>query len=174
MPVRSSILQLPTEVKEWLDQNLIENNFSGYEALSNVLAEKGYSISKSSIHRYGKDFESSLAAVKLATEQAKAIVESSPDNEGNMNEALIRLVQQKSFEVLTKLESDDSKALANIGQMVSSLAKSSVTVKKYAAEIRAKIEEKFKTLEAASTTGKNGLDQETLRRVREEIYGIVA
>ncbi|MFA5596877.1 MAG: DUF3486 family protein [Pusillimonas sp.] len=174
MPIRSSVLQLPPEVKEWLDQNLIESNFSGYEALSDALSEKGYSISKSSIHRYGKDFEASLAAIKLATEQAKAIVESSPDNEGNMNEALIRLVQQKSFEVLTKLEPDDGKALANIGNMVSSLAKSSVAVKKYAAEIKSKIEEKFKILETASTSGKSGLDQETLRRVREEIYGIVA
>jgi DNA anti-recombination protein RmuC len=173
MAVRSSVLQLPPEVKEWLDQNLIESNFSGYQALSEALEEKGYSVSKSSIHRYGKGFESSLAAVKLATEQAKAIVESSPDNEGAMNEALIRLVQQKSFEVLTKLESDDNKALTNIGHMVSSLAKSSVTVKKHAAEIRAKVEEKFNSLEEASKMGKDGLHQETLRRIREEIYGII-
>lgn len=174
MPERSLVAQLPQEIKEWLDKALVQGSFSGYEALSEALKEKGFNISKSSIHRYGQCFEDNLAALKLATEQAKAIVESSPDDEGNMNEALIRLVQQKSFQILTQLEIDDDKKLASIGHMVSSLTKSSVAVKKYAAEVRNKIEAKFKTLETESKSGKAKLDQETLRRVREEIYGIVS
>lgn len=173
MPERSLVTQLPSEVKEWLDKALIEGNFSGYEALSETLRQKGFSISKSSIHRYGKDFESNLAALKLATEQAKAIVESSPDEEGNMNEALIRLVQQKSFQILTRLEEDDGKALANIGHMVSALSKSSVAVKKYASEVKVRVQAKLNTMEADARTGKNKLDAETLRQVREEIYGII-
>ncbi len=171
MPPRSSVLALPPEVKEWLDKCLVEGNFSGYEALSEALKEKGYSISKSAIHRYGKDFEESLAAVKIATEQAKAIVEGSPDSEGHMNEALIRLVQQKSFEVLMKLESCDTKDLASLGHMVGAISKSSVAVKKHAESIKAKMQEKFDALEKSSS--KSGLDKETLRRIREEIYGIV-
>ena len=173
MPERSLVAQLPADVKEWLDKALVDGNFSGYEVLSEALKEKGYSISKSSIHRYGKEFEASLAAVKLATEQAKAISECSPDDAGNMNEALMRLVQQKSFEALTKLESGDIKSLASIGKMTSSLAKSSIAVKKYAAEVRAKIAAKFDEIEKRNSNSKSGIDSETLRKIREEIYGIV-
>ncbi|HQB82745.1 MAG TPA: DUF3486 family protein, partial [Candidatus Rifleibacterium sp.] len=53
MPARSAVTTLPTEVKEWLDKCLVESDFSGYEALSAALAEKGFQISKSSLHRYG-------------------------------------------------------------------------------------------------------------------------
>lgn len=174
MPERSLVLKLPAEVKSWLDKALIDGNFSGYEALSEALKEKGYSISKSSIHRYGKEFEENLAAIKLATEQAKAIVESSEDDAGNMNEALLRLVQQKAFQVLTKLETDDVKSLTSLGQMAGNIAKSSVAVKKYASDVKARISAKLAELEEKSADRKNGLDADTLRKIREEIYGIMA
>lgn len=170
MPERSLVAQLPPEVKEWLDKALIEGNFSGYETLSEALQLKGFSISKSSIHRYGKDFESNLAALKIATEQAKAIVESSPDEEGNMNEALIRLVQQKSFQILTRLEEDDGKALANIGHMVSALSKSSVAVKKYASEVKAKTIQAAEAVEKVAKKG--GLTDAAVAEIRSKILGI--
>lgn len=170
MPERSLVAQLPPEVKEWLDKALIEGNFSGYESLSEALQQKGFSISKSSIHRYGKDFESNLAALKIATEQAKAIVESSPDEEGNMNEALIRLVQQKSFQILTRLEEDDGKALANIGHMVSALSKSSVAVKKYASEVKAKTIQAAEAVEKVAKKG--GLTDAAVAEIRSKILGI--
>ena len=170
MPERSLVAQLPAEVKGWLDKALIDGNFSGYEALSEALEDKGFSISKSSIHRYGKEFEDNLAALKLATEQAKAIVESSPDDEGNMNEALIRLVQQKSFQVLTKLEAGDDKALTNIGHMVSSLTKSSVAVKKYAAEVKTRTIQAAEAVEKVAKKG--GLSEEAVQVIRSQILGI--
>lgn len=170
MPERSLVAQLPPEVKEWLDKALIEGNFSGYETLSEALQLKGFSISKSSIHRYGKDFESNLAALKIATEQARAIVESSPDEEGNMNEALIRLVQQKSFQILTRLEEDDGKALANIGHMVSALSKSSVAVKKYASEVKAKTIQAAEAVEKVAKKG--GLTDAAVAEIRSKILGI--
>lgn len=173
MPERCLVKQLPPEVKEWLDKALVDGNFSGYETLSEALKEKGYSISKSSIHRYGVKFEQSLAAIKLATEQAKAIAECSPDDEGNMNEALMRLIQQKSFEALTKLESDDVKSLTSLGLMAGNLAKSSIAVKKYASDVKARIAAKFDEIEKESKAGKSGITSEALKKIREEIYGIV-
>ena len=58
--------------------------------------------------------------------------------------------------------------------MTSNLAKSSIAVKRYASEVKAKIEAKFDEIEKESRKEKSGLDGETLRRIREEIYGIVA
>jgi len=46
MPPRSKVAALPPEVKAWLDQSLVENNFGGYEQLSAELELRGYSIGK--------------------------------------------------------------------------------------------------------------------------------
>ena len=74
MPPRSKVAALPPEVKEWLDKALVENNFGGYELLAAELKGKGYEISKTGLHRYGQQFEDRLNALKIATEQARAVV----------------------------------------------------------------------------------------------------
>lgn len=174
MPSRSKVVSLPQDVKDWLDKYLVDSNFSGYEALSEALAEKGYQISKSSLHRYGSNFEKSLEAIKLSTEMAKAVVEACPDDENQFGEALTRLVQQKSFEVLTKMEiSPEDVKLADLGRMVASVNRSAVETKKYAAEVRQKIEKKFAEMETKKSNGKAIFDAKTLQKVREEIYGII-
>ena len=100
MPPRSKVASLPKSVKTWFDKALVENNFSDYEALAEELASRGFSISKSALHRYGQDFESKLSALKIASEQARAVVAAAPDEEGAVNEALMRLVQEHLFKLL--------------------------------------------------------------------------
>ncbi|MFA5826160.1 MAG: DUF3486 family protein [Gallionellaceae bacterium] len=136
MPPRSKIQQLPDKVKQWLDQSLIEGNFSGYELLEKELAKHGFQIGKSSINRYGQEFEQRLHALKLATEQAKAISESIPDDAGAMNDALIRLVQQKAFDALLKME--EGAPLKEMGLMVSRLSNATVKQKQWALQVQAK------------------------------------
>jgi len=171
MPKRSSITTLPKAVKEWLDKSLVESEFSGYEALSAALSEKGFSISKSSLHRYGSEFEESLQAIKLSTEMAKAVVEACPDNANDFGEALTRLVQQKSFEVLTKMEVDPQKVkLTDLGKMVSLVNRSSIDIKKYAAEVKAKTIEAAKEIEKVAKKG--GLSDEAVQAIRKQILGI--
>ncbi|WP_369599783.1 phage protein Gp27 family protein, partial [Klebsiella variicola] len=50
MPPRSKVAALPAKVKEWLDNSLMESNFSGYEALAAELERRGFSIGKSALH----------------------------------------------------------------------------------------------------------------------------
>ncbi|PKL44331.1 MAG: terminase [Candidatus Riflebacteria bacterium HGW-Riflebacteria-1] len=171
MPARSSIVTLPTEVKEWLDKSLVDGNFSGYEALAEAIQAKGYSISKSSLHRYGKNFEDTLAAVKMATEQAKVLVDACPDEQGNLNDALIRLVQQKAFQVLNKLDADKCDLdLDDLGHMIGSLSKASTTVKKYAADVKKRTVEAAKDVETVAKKG--GLTDEAVQAIRSKILGI--
>jgi len=47
MARRSSIDGLPEDVRRWLERALAESNFSGYQALEEMLREKGYQIGKS-------------------------------------------------------------------------------------------------------------------------------
>lgn len=173
MPKRSSVAQLPADVKAWLDTALVGSGFSGYEALASSLSEKGFAISKSAIHRYGTDFEATMAAARAVTEQAKALVAACPDDDGAINDALIRMVQQKAFEVLAELQADPAKIkLTALGDMVANLSRSSVTVKKYMADTKKRAAAAAEKVE--SLVKKSGLTPDAVQAIRREILGIPA
>ncbi len=98
MARRSSIDGLPEEVRRWLERALAENNFSGYVALEDMLRERGYSISKSAIHRYGQKIERRFAAIKASTEAARFLTEGAADDQDARSEAVIAMVQTEMFE----------------------------------------------------------------------------
>ena len=172
MGKKSTVDTLPRAVKEWLDHTLVESNFSGYQLLAEELKGRGYEISKSAIHRYGQDFEKRLQTLKLATEQAKAIVDSSPDDEGAVSEALMRLVQEKLFQVMLEFQVDPDKPLniASAAKAVAELSRATVNQKKWQAEVRARAEAAAANVEKIAKKG--GLSAESVEQLRREILGI--
>lgn len=62
MPRISTPLTLPGEIRQWLDTKLIDTSFSNYRLLSAELKSKGYDVSKSALHRYGKTLKGKLLA----------------------------------------------------------------------------------------------------------------
>lgn len=172
MGKKSTVDTLPRAVKEWLDRTLVESNFSGYQLLAEELKGRGYEISKSAIHRYGQDFEKRLQTLKLATEQAKAIVDSSPDDEGAVSEALMRLVQEKLFQVMLEFQVDPDKPLniASAAKAVAELSRATVNQKKWQAEVRARAEAAAANVEKIAKKG--GLSAESVEQLRREILGI--
>ena len=183
MARRSSVETLPEEVRRWLGQALQENNFSGYQALEAALRERGYVISKSAIHRFGQKIERRFAAIKASTEAARLLTEGAADDQDARSEAVIALVQTELFEAIINLqEADDEDVdaggritlLSKAAKNIATLARASVTVKKFRAEVKAQLEAKLNALEVESRSGSGRrFDAETLRIVREEIYGIV-
>lgn len=140
MPARSKVDLLPEDVRQALEQRLIAQSFSGYESLADYLAEQGFEIAKSSLHRWGTRFEDRVRALKIATDQAKAICEASPDDDGAMTDALMRLTQEKLFGVLLDLEVDpETVELPKLARAIADLSRGSVTLKRYQSEVRAKI-----------------------------------
>lgn len=176
MPARSRVLELPKELRDWLDQALIANGFSDYKQLAGALEVQGHKIGKSSLQRYGSVLEQRLHTLKVATDQANAIVKASPDDEGAMSEALIRLTQQQLFDVLLNLQVDpETINLPKLTKSIADLARSSVTTKRYAAEARAAAREELlreqrEKLEAMPNKG--GVTAETKAAIREAL-GIV-
>lgn len=148
MPKRSKVDTLPRELKEWLDAELLRRGFADYVQLAADLQAKGAELSKSAIHRYGSKFEQRMAQLKVSTEQARAVVAASPDDEGAMNEALIRLTQDKLFGVLVDLDVDpESVNITKITKSIADLARSSITQKKWQIEVRTKAAERMKAVE---------------------------
>lgn len=176
MPARPKVAALPQELRAWLDQALISNGFADYKQLAGALAAQGHHVGKSSLQRYGTVLERRLATLKVATDQAKAIVAASPDDEGAMNEALIRLTQEKLFSVLLEMDVDPTTVnLVKLTKSIADVARSSVTTKRYAAEAKDAarqelLEEQRKALEAMPAKG--GVTPETKAAIREAL-GIV-
>ncbi|WP_447588663.1 DUF3486 family protein [Aquipseudomonas campi] len=168
MPPRSKVTLLPPEVKAWLDQALVENNFSGYEQLSAELAGRGYDIKKSALGEYGKSFEERLANLKMASEQAKAMVAAAPDDEGAVNEALIRLVQENIY--VSLMARDGKIAPEKAAKAVSELSRASIVQKKWQAEYREKAEAAAAKVEKIAKKG--GLNADTIAEIRREILGV--
>lgn len=172
MGQRSAVLALPEPIRKELEQKLIRNGFAGYRELTDWLEAKGFEISKSAIHRYGQRFEDRVEAVRMATQQAKAIVESTPDDEGAVSEALMRLVQEKIFQVLMELEIDTSKPmnLASVAKSIAELSRATVTQKKWQAEVREKAQRAAESV--ADVAKKGGLSPEAVDAIRRQILGI--
>lgn len=172
MAKRSKIATMPPEVKAWLDAALVESNFSGYEQLEAELRARGFDIGKSSIHRYGSAFEQKLATLKMASEQARAIVTAAPDDEGAVSEALMRLVQEKLFQVMLdfKVDPDKPMNIAGAAKAVAELSRATVNQKKWQEEVRAKA---AAAADAADKIAKKGgLSSAGAAQIRKMILGI--
>ncbi|MBF0340226.1 MAG: DUF3486 family protein [Magnetococcales bacterium] len=172
MPQRSRVLELPKEVKAWLDDALIDGNFSGYQSLEEVLREKGFAISRSALHRYGQEFERRLSALKIASEQARAIADAVPDDEGAMSDALIRLFQEKAFQVLLNMETDPKISFSGLGQAIAQVSGTSTTLKRWQAEVRVRAQAAVSNVEAIARQG--GLSAEAAASIRQTILGIAS
>lgn len=172
MPRRSKVLTLPAHVKKWLDGALIDGNFSGYEELAAELKGRGYDISKSGLHRYGSSFDDRLRALKMVTEQARAVVQASPDEENAVTEALVRLTQEKLFGVMMDLQVDpETIDLTKITRSIADLARSSVGQKKWASEAREKAVRESAVVAVKEAKGA-GLSDEAAEMIRKKILGV--
>lgn len=177
MPKRSKVATLPAEIRKYLDRTLIDGNFSGYEALEADLAKRGFSIGKSSIHRYGANLERRLAAIKASTEAAVMIMDAAPDEADARSGAIVSLVQTELFNTILALqEAADAdpearvKLLSAAAKNIATLTRASVGLKKWQVEIRDKV--KAVADRVSRLAKKGGFSAKTADDIRREILGI--
>lgn len=172
MPPRGKVESLPREVKAWLDKALIEGNFSGYEVLATELRAKGCDISRSGVHRYGKEFAERIEGIKKSTEMAKALAAETGDDEGAVSDALVRILQDKLFKLVMDLNIDPAKInVTSLSRSIADLARASVTQKKWMAEVRGKA--KAAADDIKDKAKKGGLSEDVIRQIEEQVLGIV-
>ena len=177
MAPRSKVHSLPPELKEWLDAELVRRGFGDYAQLAADLKARGADVSKSALHRYGSPFERTMARAKVATEQARALVDIAPDEEDKLSAAVIRITQEKILNLLMELDIDAEDVDVNkLFKNAAEIGKASVNQKRLTLEVRAKIEEaaRKKALadaakEVASSAKKQGLSADMVAQLREAI-----
>lgn len=182
MPRRSKVLELPEDLRQALDQRLVAGGFSDYAGLAEWLngelaaRELELTISKSALHRHGEQFESRLDRLRVATEQARALTEGSEDEDGVLNEALVRLVQTETFEMLMTLgdlELEPQQKAGLLGKMnlaISRIVRASVKSKEWRQEVKERVRSAAEQVKDAAKRG--GLSAEVIREIEEQVLGI--
>ena len=174
MPAPAKIDRLPAELRAQLERLLLDRAHGGYEALSAWLAELGFDIGKSSVHRYDQRLQRSMQALRASAEAARLIAAGMPDEADEHTAAVIRLVQSSLFEAMLRVReaedadpADQVKLLSQAAQAVAQVGRASIAQKRWQDEVRARIE----AIETeAKKTGKT-LDAATLATIREGLYG---
>lgn len=178
---QSSINALPEDVRHWLERALTEQNFSGYEALEAMMRERGYTISKSAIHRYGQKIEKRFAAIKASTEAARIIAEGAADDQDARSEAVIALVQTEMFESIINLQDatdeevdplDRMNAVSKVAKNIATLTRASIGQKQFKAQVQAKAAEVAE--KSARIAERGGLSPEAVAEIRKSILGIAS
>jgi hypothetical protein len=181
MPPRSKIQGLPDDVRQWLDDALAEGGFQGYELLEQMLAERGFSIGKSTIGRYGQKLQRKLDAIKASSQAAQMIAKQTGDDEDSMSRAVVSIVQSQLFEVLVDLQELDEEGvnlearavmLTKVSRGIADLSRSSMALKKWEIELRNKAEAAAQKV--AKIVKNTGLSKEDADAIRREILGIGA
>ncbi len=120
MPAPSKVALLPEDIREEFERRLVASGFSGYEAHSAWLATTGHPIGKSALGEFGKNYKKRLEQLRIAAEQAKALRQAAPDDEGAVNDMVIRMAQEKIFNLLMELDIDPEKV--NVSALFRSIA----------------------------------------------------
>jgi hypothetical protein len=179
MPPKGKIKKMPPELRAEFDRRLVEGSFSDYRGLARWLGEHGCEITPSALQRYGYGLERKLNALKLATEQARAVVDASGGADDTVNEGLMRLVQGDLFRVLVELKEVDPKKIDinALARNVASICRSSVHMRRAAEEMRNGIGRRVRTAErkvvaAARRGARGGLSEAAEKRIRAALLEI--
>jgi hypothetical protein len=179
MAKRAKIEGMPEDTRRWLERALIDNGFSGYRELEELLKGKGFVISKSAIQRYGQKIERRFAAIKASTEAARMLTEGAADDQDVRSEAVIALVQTELFEAIINMQEaseedvsmeDRVGILSTAAKNIATLARASVTLKKFQADVRTKAAAAAE--EVAKVVQQGGLSSEAVDNIRRQILGI--
>ena len=182
MAPRSSVELLPEEVRHALERRLAELGFAHYSELTDWLKSQGFEISRSAVHRFGQKVERRFASIKASTEAARLIADGAADEGDTRSEALMAMLQTELFDAMVSIGEIDEENLSSIDRFsmmagaaknIAALASASTRLKQFQSALKDKMDKKFAELEAESSKQGSGLDAETLRRIRQEVYGVM-
>ncbi len=190
---KSSVSRLPAEVKSYIEAMLA----TGAQTLDELIADlrerfpaeakAGDLPSRSALHRYGSKLDRRLAAIRASTEAAKLIQAQAGDDQDARSEALTALVQTELFEAILALQEADDvdlpegasadeiasarvDLLSKAARNIATLTRSSIGLKKFQSEVRAKAQAAADTVDKLAKKG--GLTADTAAQIRREILGI--
>lgn len=173
--VRDKIRGLPKELRQELERRIEDHDFRNFAELQSWLRAKGFHISRQTITSYSKRFEAKLEALRIATAQARAVVEGLKGDGADFDEAILRLVQGEMFNLLSSLHETrlEPAQLWTLSRTAKGIVETKILFKKWREESRAKLKAGVGAAErkVAEARGK-GLSPEAAEEIRKALLEI--
>lgn len=172
--LKSGILKLPEAIVREIDRMLVEvgEERRTYDEIVGWVQAQGQEVSRSALSRYFKNVQA-LEKVKLMTQQVKAIIDETGQSPLELEEGASKLGAVIMMEVFQEaLRGEDKVDVKHIGRLMGDFAKlqnASVARERLKMDFKKKA---AKAVESIEKKTKKSLDAETLRVIKEEIYGI--
>jgi hypothetical protein len=178
---RAKVGALPPDVLDALNARLVGSGFSDYDGLTRWLAEQGYAISRSSLHRHGSaleaEFETAMADARRTRALARAARETN-DDDGALLAAASEIMQDNLVRVSLKLKHRDAddpqetaKTLSMISRAFADVGRFDIARQKWQSEVAARVEAAAANVEKIAKEG--GLSIEAVNVLRREVLEIV-
>jgi hypothetical protein len=169
----SSVEVLPTEIKSWLDQQLVERRFTGYSDLAQALSRQGFHISRSALGRYGKRYKDEIKQLRQSIEMAKGFADVVGDDGAAMNQTLTALTQQTLMQIVREGKYDADIKLPALVQAISQLNRADVNTRKFQIQQKARREALAEAAaKAEEGLHKQGMSTEAIDAIKRDILGI--
>lgn len=126
----SKIDGYPIELKDAINKAIMDKGMT-YQQIADMINEAGYKIGRSTVGKYAKRFNQKLESIKLAKEQAKALIETSAGLKMDLAEATTMASLQLLFDLLINTQAGElDKNTLNAIKAASMLEKSAVSREK--------------------------------------------
>nr|VFK58905.1 MAG: Protein of unknown function (DUF3486) [Candidatus Kentron sp. UNK]VFK68626.1 MAG: Protein of unknown function (DUF3486) [Candidatus Kentron sp. UNK] len=127
MPRVSKVFGLPQALQDELDERLVESGFGDYTGLSDWLAECGYRISRSGLHRHGKklkdNYQRSMARARENQAMARAFAQEDDGAVLNVTSTALRDAVMEFTSIIQEEEDDVDAAMARIKELANTMHK---------------------------------------------------
>jgi len=180
----SSLDNLPKSLQKALEDMLVDNTWPDdyphkktgkpkYSDLEKYCMHKGYSVSKSAIGRFGVRMRT-LAKMKEAGLIVRSVMEGlDSENASQTQKAVAELLTARMIELAAADKKMTAKQLREMSQAVRDCAGVSIKADQYRQQqLKQKAETAAKNIE--SIIDKKQISPETLKIIREQIYGILS
>lgn len=179
----SSIDKLPMSLQKALEAMLVDNiypdDFAGkktgkptYKHLEAYCKQKGFAVSKSAMGRFGVRMRT-LAKMKEAGLIVRSVMEGlTEENTSQTQKAVAELLTVRAIEIAASDKTMTSKQIKEVAGGIRDCANISIKADQYRqAQLKNKADTAAKNIETLA--GKKEISPETLKMIREQIYGIV-
>lgn len=141
-----------------------------YDDIVEWLDGKGYKISRSAVGRYGKDFLSKLERIHEVEQKARAIVAEAGDGLP-MEEAVSKVFTEKVLSHLLELDDLSGQKFGSLMMAFAKLQSSSTQRERLKTEHQKKAKAAAESVKEKAKKG--GLSEEAIKKIEEDILGIV-
>lgn len=174
---KSSITRLDPRIREAVDGAIREGRAT-IEDIVFIIRDMGASISASAVGRYKARAEEQMKRYREAQEIAKVWVgKLQAEPEGDVGRLLSEMLRTTAFQTLGDIDAASPQDLMFLGKALKDLAGAEKLttdrILKVRQEAAKEAVDKVKAVEGEIKAGKRVLDMDALKRIREEIYGIV-